>query len=306
MVLCVCPNPSVDKYIWVEQINAGGSNRITKEQLFPGGKGIHVALALKEMGELVVILGFWGGATGQWIKTECEKVGIACLGPETEGLTRTCITFKSDDTYNDTELLGVGPQIEVWQFDQFLDIFKQTAPHVKAIALSGSWPPGAPDDAYAKLISLGSEVGVKSFLDCSGNQLKSALSKTPFVIHLNKKEGQTLYPKSEISEIARSLSSSCTYAALTAGADGLYFSGAEFLLHAKCTITNLYSAVGSGDCLVAGLIYAHIHGLNHEDMAKIAVACGAANCLREDLGMLYKSDVEKLTLQATANYLPAV
>jgi tagatose 6-phosphate kinase len=38
-----------------------------------------------------------------------------------------------------------------------------------------------------------------------------------------------------------------------------------------------------------------------EEVAKLAVACGAANCLRQDLGMLYQKDVNELLDLAVIN-----
>ncbi len=80
MVLCVCPNPSVDKYVWLDNFEEKESNRILKEKNYPGGKGIHVAMALRELGESVCLLGFLGGPTGMWIKQQCLKQGIGCYG----------------------------------------------------------------------------------------------------------------------------------------------------------------------------------------------------------------------------------
>ena len=56
----------------------------------------------------------------------------------------------------------------------------------------------------------------------------------------------------------------------------------------------VYSSIGSGDCLLAGIIAGHIHQKEDQDIANLGAAAGAANCLRHELGMLRKSDVENL------------
>jgi tagatose 6-phosphate kinase len=38
-ILSVCPNPSVDTFVWVDHIHAGRVTRAEREQHFPGGKG---------------------------------------------------------------------------------------------------------------------------------------------------------------------------------------------------------------------------------------------------------------------------
>lgn len=50
MILSVCPNPSVDTYWNLHgPLHPGKTHRIGSEQRFPGGKGVHVALAVTEL-----------------------------------------------------------------------------------------------------------------------------------------------------------------------------------------------------------------------------------------------------------------
>jgi fructose-1-phosphate kinase PfkB-like protein len=90
------------------------------------------------------------------------------------------------------------------------------------------------------------------------------------------------------------LSEKCKYAIVSAGADGLYLASGNEIFHAHCKIENVLSAVGSGDCLLAGLTVAVRRNMTPMNTARMAAACGAANCLRPELGMLYKTDVERL------------
>ena len=156
--------------------------------------------------------------------------------------------------------------------------------------MSGSWPEGAPDNAYQQLIELANQYGKKSFLDCTSTQLHNALKSSPFAIHLNHKERNEF--NSEVK---------CEIKAITAGIEGLYLTVENKTIHGKCTIDNVYSAVGSGDCLLAGLVVSYKRGLNHKEMARFSTACGTANCMREDLGMIYKTDVEDLIKRVELN-----
>ena len=56
----------------------------------------------------------------------------------------------------------------------------------------------------------------------------------------------------------------------------------------------VHSTIGSGDCLLAGVIAGHVQELETQSMANLGAACGAANCIRPELGMLYKEDVKRL------------
>ncbi|PSR56245.1 1-phosphofructokinase [Adhaeribacter arboris] len=301
MILCLCPNPSIDMYAWLNTLQAGQANSITKEERFPGGKGVHVALAVAELEEQVMLLGFWGGPTGQWVKENCESKGIECYGPELKDWTRTCLILKSDTYFDDTELLGSGPTISSADFESFRNTFIQILPKADCITMSGSWPKGAPVDAYAQLVSLANKAGKKIFLDCAGEQLNQALIQKPFSVHINRREGQKLFEEESPEQIAFLLAKQCTYAAVTAGADGLYLVAGDELIHAQCPVEDVYSAVGSGDCLLAGLAVAFNRELDIQAVAQLAVACGAANCIRPELGLLYQSDVEILKKQVLIN-----
>ena len=126
----------------------------------------------------------------------------------------------------------------------------------------------------------------------------------PFGIHINHAEAKNLFGTGRNpEEYAMKLLEYCTIAAVTNGADGLYLARKGELYHTTCTVENIISTVGSGDCLLAGLLIADHQDLNVQEMAILGTACGTANCLREDLGMLYKTDVKKLKPTVTCKKL---
>ena len=164
-----------------------------KELSYPGGKGVHVALGIKEIGEEVTLLCFWGGVIGEWIKKECNERGVKCLGPEVEQWNRTCLTVKSQDEFNESEILGTGPVIGPDEYESFLNQYKKLLKKAKYVCMSGSWPTNSFDANYAEFIERASKVHIKSFVDCSGDELRKALDAKPFMLHVNHKEAQELY-----------------------------------------------------------------------------------------------------------------
>ncbi|MDH5599631.1 MAG: PfkB family carbohydrate kinase, partial [Cyclobacteriaceae bacterium] len=74
------------------------------------------------------------------------------------------------------------------------------------------------------------------------------------------------------------------------------------VVHTLSTIKKVLSTIGSGDCLLAGIIYGFIKNFSFEKIAKTGAACGAANCMREDLGMLHKTDVFDLLENQTETF----
>lgn len=294
MILALCPNPSVDKILRLESFVAGKVNKCTSVQSFPGGKGVHVGLALKELGGETKIVGFWSGPTGKWIKKECKKKDIHCLGPNLSGWTRTCITMLTSDEANNSEILENGPEMNPDSLFQFFETIRIEIMNSKAVCVSGSWPVRSPKDVYATIKSLCDYHNVDLWVDASGMRLKQALQVEPFGIHINKKEAAEFYGNG-FTPVAytQKLLNKCNVVALTDGANGLFLGYKNRIAHGKCSVKNIISTVGAGDCLTAGLMHAWYRKESLEEICKIATACGAANCIRPELGMLYKKDVEQ-------------
>lgn len=294
-ILVVCPNPAVDIYAYMPQFEVGVPNRISEEKRYPGGKGLHVGMALAELGFDVTIAGFWGGETGQWIQKKANHYypNIKFIGPELEEWTRSCYTFKSTGDFDDTEILGTGPVISKSDYELFLEAIRKTLPGVQYVALSGSWPKGAPESGYAEIIGLCQEADVPTMLDCTGVQLSNALDMRPTAVHLNRKEITEFY-QTDFESAGKRILSNCEIAAITDGSKGLQLLSGQNTYHSLAKIDKVISTIGSGDCLTAGVVAGLVQNMELQQVSNLGAACGAANCLREDLGMLYKKHVEEL------------
>ena len=60
MVYTVTFNPSLDHIVEVDDFRTGITNRVTAEEMRPGGKGINVSIVLKELGAENVIVSMAG------------------------------------------------------------------------------------------------------------------------------------------------------------------------------------------------------------------------------------------------------
>ncbi len=294
-VLVVCPNPSVDIYAWVDEFTIGSSNRISKEEKYPGGKGVHVAMALSELGINVLLLGFWGSVTGRWIKDQCNKYypQIKCVGPELETWSRSCYTFKSESDFDDSELLSAGPEVTREDCDDLLYYLVKYLPKAKALALSGSWPQGAQENGYEQMIKWANKLSIPAFIDSTGVQFKNALKESPYCIHLNRKEALGYTCTETLKDAQEHINQYCQVSAITDGENGLYFTMDNDTFHGLSKVEEVYSTIGSGDCLLAGIIAGYVLQKNNQEIANLGAACGAANCIRPELGMMHKKDVEE-------------
>jgi 1-phosphofructokinase family hexose kinase len=303
MILTVCANPSVDSFWSVKELKKGTTNRSRKETFHHGGKGIHTAFALNELDQHVTTLGLWGGQTGNWLRQQCQKKSINTIGPAVEPWNRLCITIKSNSKWNETELLGSGPETDKKTRKSFHSAYHQYIENenIAAVIISGSAPGGFKDDIYYQLTTEAKEHEIPVFVDASGPLLEQTLAAHPFGIHVNQKEGQELCSRKNPVDIVKWISEYCELAAITAGSDGLYLTFRDEIFHAfyKIDDKNIFSTIGSGDCLLAGLCLAYLEDSNPKYWARFATACGSANCLHPQLGMLKAEDVKDILPKVT-------
>jgi len=305
MIVCVCPNLSIDSFFEMVHFRESQVNRSQKEAYYPGGKGVHVALAAKELGEDVALLGFWGGVTGQWIKKKCEQFGIMCFGPVINQNSRFNIIFKSQKSrIDETQILAAGPQIDKVSFAAFKEDFKKIIEDAKCIVMSGSWPNSQTEDEYQHLIEISGEYQKPVFIDFTGQQLTNVLYSKPYGLHLNLDEAQEYFGKTSTElQLIQKMNNVSTLPMLTLGSEGLCLGRENQYVTGSCKIEEdeVVSTVGSGDCTVAGLAVSYVRNYNLYQTVTLAVACGAANCLRSELGMLYKKDVDSLLSKVSVN-----
>lgn len=293
MILTICPNPAIDTYAYLPVLELGKSNRVQSIQEFPGGKGVHVALAIKELGGEVSLKGLWAGSSGEWVINSCRKFGLEVTGTEIQGNTRKCFTFLTEQQPSDhTEILEPGPTLQEDDFILFKKGFRFSLDSADLVCISGSWPKGSPTDACAQLVKIANEAGVKVFLDCVGVQLKNALAQNVFGLHLNEFEYEEA-----VRELGEEVFEKIPCLAVTKGKEGLILKYFGEQVKGKLELDRVISTVGSGDCLTASICLAISKNLSIREIARYGVACGAANCLREELGMIYKSDFEKLLFE---------
>ena len=110
MIYTITFNPSLDYIASCEDFRPGETNRVSKEIIFPGGKGINVSMVLSNFGMDTTALGFLAGFTGEEIKRLIVEKGIRNeMIPIKEGFSRINVKLKSRE---ESELNGMGPRID--------------------------------------------------------------------------------------------------------------------------------------------------------------------------------------------------
>jgi 1-phosphofructokinase family hexose kinase len=291
-------NTALDKLVDVDVLRAGAMQRIDGVRVSFGGKGLHVAQTIAALGEKVRLVGLVDATSGPAIAALMRDRGVEFHGIEVPGTIRTCLAIRERNG-RITELLEPGPEIDMATRERMLATFRDLALESDLAVLSGSLPPGFDDATYADFVRELQGAGVRCLVDTSGASLRLAIEARPFLVKPNRDEAAVLHgqPLADIDDAAAALrmllARGVPIPVVSLGAQGVVAARGSDMLHANVAVERVVSAVGSGDCMVAGLAVGLMRGESLETMLRLGAACGAANAAA-GLGYAQRTDVEAL------------
>ena len=300
MILCVNLNAAIDKTVIVDRFELGKIHRPEMAKSLAGGKGCNVARGLRTLGEKPVVAGWVGGTAGQFIEQSLHAEGIGTNFVQTGLESRTCLSIVDDETQVITEVYERGEPLPAEKVAEFVAHFKTIIADYDVITLSGSIPPGVPDDIYAQLIQIAKTAGKVVFLDASKQALVHGVQAKPYLIKPNASEIEVLAKKPlhgfvEYAQAAREVSRQYeTIVLLSLGGEGAIAAWEEKVWYLKIPKVDVKSAVGSGDCMLAGVVYGYLNGYPFDEMLISGVAAGTANTLQIGAGQFDLRDYEAL------------
>jgi len=285
MILCVNLNAAIDKTIVVNAFKVGEIHRPEAVMSLAGGKGCNVARALQRFGETPVVTGWVGGTAGQFIVDSLRQEGIATDFIYTDFESRTCTSILDGTNQTMTEIYEKGEPVPPKKVAEMVDRFREIVVGKTAVSLSGSLPPGVSPNFYAQLINIAHEANVPVFLDSSGEALLHGVAAKPFLIKPNEKEIAILLEQhlmvhaDYVDAVANISAKHETIVVLSQGKNGALAAQGRKVVQVKNPPVEAQSAVGSGDCMLAGLIFGFTQGFGLNKAVKHGVAAGTANTL---------------------------
>lgn len=299
-LVCVAPNPSIDRLVQVAHLVPGTIHRPTLVRPVAGGKGLNVARAAASLGASVTAVGIVAGHNGRWLAETLEADGVMGRFVWADGETRICTSIADATTGALTELYEAGDAVdeEVWtRFETEIDVTVRSG-GVDAVAISGSVPPGAPTDGHARLTRIARAAGVPAAIDGfapttdGAAAWRSVLAAGPWLVKANLAEASA-YTRSLVAGPDDAIA-----AAVSMVADGtdaavvtLGMAGAVAVLDgATWRVGPPPDAgpypVGSGDAFLAGLLVGRTSGLTTADQLALAAGAGMANARLAGAGTL--------------------
>jgi 1-phosphofructokinase family hexose kinase len=262
VILTVTPNPALDLTWHVDGLTAGATHRVQAGATRAGGKGLNVARVLHTEGHDVVALATAGGPTGAEFTAELEASGIPHrLLPVSIPTRRTVAVV--DDRSGATSILNeFGAALDPADSAAFLGAAARLGRDARAVAVSGSLPPGLDAEEIGDLVADLVRAGIPVVVDTNGPALLAAARAGAHALKPNREELEAATGRTGPLEGARALIDlGARLVVVSLGADGLVVvARTGVAIHARLPHALHGNATGAGDAAVAAIVVALASG----------------------------------------------
>jgi len=311
MIATITLNPSLDEHIMVHGLIPEETSRWSKRYRYAGGKGIDVSRAIHEMGNATTAYGFIGGQEGRILEILLDEEGVPFSFTPIEQETRTNFIITDTKTSQQTRIGAPGPRISKGELERLLKKLRGIHPKPDLIAAGGSVPPGVPASIYYDIVKEAKHSGVRTILDSANQWLEEGIKAKPYLIKPNVHEAEELLKtklSSEETIIKAALDLTKTgieVVVISRGKDGIIAATKKSIAKAVPPQVKVRSAVGAGDCTIAGLALKLAYGEPLIEACRLAVAMGTAAVLTPGTELCHKADVKKLLPKIQVWEIPA-
>ena len=192
MIITVTPNAAVDKTLTVPNFRTGFRHRASESLTLPGGKGVNIARALKELGEPVVATGLVGGRAGQQIVEALQRENTLIDFVHIAGESRTSTAVVDPTTMTQTEVVEYGPVVTEAETEALLEKIEYLARGARFVVLAGSLPRKVAEDFYATVLQRIRRHRCFVVLDSAGEPLRRGVRGRPNLVSPNLREAEDL------------------------------------------------------------------------------------------------------------------
>jgi 1-phosphofructokinase len=278
LIVTFTANPSVDRTAEVPEFRRGAVLRALRTRVDGGGKGVNVTRALAANGHRSVAVLPTGGAEGAQLTDLLAQQDLEIRAVPIAGAIRANVTVAEPDGTT-TKINEPGPTLSPGELEALTEALLLAAADADWAVLSGSLPPGAPRDLYARLTQRLHAAGVKVALDATGDVLHASCAAHPDVIKPNRRE-LTEASGIEVTSVADARAAADLLRAggavtvlASLGADGAVLVEPRGSYRATAAVAAPRSTVGAGDAMLAGFLAGGAAG---PDALAEAVAWGSA------------------------------
>ncbi len=308
-IVTVTLNPAVDIATEVDVLTAGRKLRCEEPHTDPGGGGVNVSRAVKILGGESTPFVAAGGPTGDLVLWLLETEGIKAVSFPIDGLTRQSFSVREINSGEQYRFVLPGPEWSEDMSRRALAEIVTLAADKDYLVVSGSLPPGIPDDFYIQLTKALSTNSVRVILDSSGPALAATLEQSThevFCIRFNRLEADEI-AKRDLSDVeaieafAHDLIDRKITAVIivTRGSDGVILVSKNETICVAPPIVETVSAVGGGDSFIAGFTLRLFNEDTLENACRYGVAAAASTMTTPATELCRRFDTDQYFEQVT-------
>lgn len=297
-------NPALDVSVTVPHVVPGRKLRCSVPIYEPGGGGVNVARAVKNLGGNALAVVAIGGPTGARLMELLAAEGVQHQAVPVAGWTRENLNAHEEASGNQFRFCMPGVPLQEPEWRTLITAMTEIEPVPGIAVLSGSLPPGVPADFYARVGHALRARGSRIVLDASGEALKHGVGPHVSVLKVSVHELESLTGTKDADEtrlvqLASEVvaSSGCEVLVVSLGAGGALWVTSGLRERLAAPTVPVRSTVGAGDSMVAGIALALARGEMIDAALRLGVAAGAAAVMRPGTGLCGRDDVLHLLPQ---------
>jgi tagatose 6-phosphate kinase len=282
MILVVGLSPAWQRTLVFDRIATGKVNRARQVSETASGKGVNVARVASIIGGEVRLLTVAGGERGRLLRIGLKEKGLSARVVTVSAETRICQTLLGGTV---TELVEESGALTSGEVKDVLRAFSTEVRKAELVVLTGTVPQGCGENFYARLIAESQRRGVRVLIDAQKAQLQNGLKRRPFLVKINRDELAAL------NHVR-----GAQWAVITDGAKVVRVSDGSGTRPLVITPPRVKAKnpIGSGDAMLAGIAVGLSRGKTMLEAVRLGVACGAANAMTIEPGLVRLADVKRL------------
>lgn len=278
MLLAAGLTPAWQRVLEFEAFEPGRVNRARAVHAFASGKVLNVGLALHHLGARSITLAPLGGANGERIRNEFERLGAAARWVPVAEETRICTTLICKACQ--TELVEPAGPLSDDELHAYHTAWRQLAATANVVVLAGSLPAGTPPESYLHMLQAAPHA--QAVVDAQGDALLATLGARPLVVKPNRQElAQCLQrPLDREADLAAAMHElrglGAQWVLVTDGVRPVHVLGpGGYYRLQPPRVERVVNPIGCGDCLAAGLAWGIAKGLDVLQAVKLGLGCAA-------------------------------
>ncbi len=259
MIVTLTLNPSLDRTVDVARLERGAVLRTSEPVLEAGGKGVNVTRALAANGYASLAIVAVAGPEGAELGRLLEHAGVVSRLVPVHGRTRSNLAVcEPDGTI--TKLNEPGSVLRADDVDALALAVRTSLRDGDWLVVSGSTPPEFADAQLLALLEEARDRGAHLAVDTSGGALATAVGFRPRLIKPNRAElaeltGRELASLADVVSAAEQVRArGVEFVLVSLGAAGGVLVGPDTVLVGESPVDQPRSAVGAGDCFLAGFL----------------------------------------------------